>query len=339
MCLSEEIGKDEDGNDSPAESARVIITHHIKGIEDISLDQYQNDVNAENEECDMDITDCNIASWSCNLFEECHKTVAKSIKCDMANPYYAPQLNKKLKILFSYFPLYSGIMITIFGYGEINASSSAVESEMKDVKHILLKNFSHSMRADKFITTHLNSFIGRSLLAMSTRNELSYTADNEQITGNNAINISINKTESTASSISKNYLSENISISPILLKESKSDTDCESPTHVHNPEGIDNISDDTNEPNLEHNWRNKNTGQTKKKKTYLDICPDWDIGNLKNIRIGIANLQNDNICPIISINKKRVIITNVVSIASLALLHAHVLIHFIKLLSKHPTLI
>lgn len=37
LCLSEEIGKDKDGNDSTAESA-VIITDHIKGIEDVSLD-------------------------------------------------------------------------------------------------------------------------------------------------------------------------------------------------------------------------------------------------------------------------------------------------------------
>jgi len=95
------------------------------------------------------------------------------IKCDMANPYYVPQLSKKLKTILVYFPLYSGVMISIFGYGQINASSSAVESEMKDIKHVLLKNISRPMRADKFvITTHLSSFAGRSLLAMSA-NELS----------------------------------------------------------------------------------------------------------------------------------------------------------------------
>lgn len=42
LCLSEEIGKDKDGNDSTAESA-VIITDHIKGVEDVSLDN-KNDI-------------------------------------------------------------------------------------------------------------------------------------------------------------------------------------------------------------------------------------------------------------------------------------------------------
>lgn len=59
-------------------------------------------------------------------------------------------------------------MIPIFGYGQINASSSSVESEMNDIKHILLKNKSRPIRAHKFVTTHLRSFAGRSLLAMST---------------------------------------------------------------------------------------------------------------------------------------------------------------------------
>jgi len=42
LSLSEEIGKDDDGNISLAESARVTIIHHIKGIEDISLDDKNN---------------------------------------------------------------------------------------------------------------------------------------------------------------------------------------------------------------------------------------------------------------------------------------------------------
>lgn len=47
-----------------------------------------------------------------------------------------------------------------------------------------------------------------------------------------------------------------------MLRKSKFETDFDAPTQVrvefHNPEKIDNISDDTNELNLEHNWRNKN---------------------------------------------------------------------------------
>lgn len=54
----------------------------------------------------------------------------------------------------------------------------------------------------------------------------------------------------------------------------------DSPTYIEEKsfsEKNDLISDDTNELNLEHNWKNKNTTQTNKRKTYLDNCPDWDI--------------------------------------------------------------
>lgn len=42
IFLSEEIGKDNDGNNLPAESTRIIITHHIKGIEDVLLESEKN---------------------------------------------------------------------------------------------------------------------------------------------------------------------------------------------------------------------------------------------------------------------------------------------------------
>lgn len=117
---------------------------------------------------------------------------------------------------------------------------------------------SRPIRADKFITTHLSSFTVRSLLAMSTRNELLPSIiDNEQITGNSATDISINETEPIAPNTSKNNLFKNILLSPIVLRKSKFETVFDSPTHIrvefHNPEEIDNISDNTNELNLEHN--------------------------------------------------------------------------------------
>jgi len=42
LCLSEEIRKDDDGNISLAESARMIIIYHTKIIEDISLNDKNN---------------------------------------------------------------------------------------------------------------------------------------------------------------------------------------------------------------------------------------------------------------------------------------------------------
>ncbi|EFN86949.1 120.7 kDa protein in NOF-FB transposable element, partial [Harpegnathos saltator] len=169
LSLNEEIGSNIEENNSAAESARKLITDYIKGVEYVASND-NDDKRIQNEEIDIEIKNCNISLWSYNLFQECQKTVTESTaECDIANPYYAPYLGKRLKTFFSYFPLYTSVMIPIFGYGQINESSSAVESEMNDIKHVLLKNISRPMRADKFVTTHLKSFTGRSLLAMASR--------------------------------------------------------------------------------------------------------------------------------------------------------------------------
>lgn len=78
---------------------------------------------------------------------------------------------QKIKYLLPYFPLYSGIMISKFGFGKINATSSAVESEFNDIKHRLLRCTSQSMRIDKFLTVHIQSFSGKAKLAMSEINK------------------------------------------------------------------------------------------------------------------------------------------------------------------------
>ncbi|EFN66838.1 hypothetical protein EAG_00550, partial [Camponotus floridanus] len=193
---------------------------------------------------------------------------------------YVPQLSQKLKTFLCYFPLYSGVMIPIFKYGEINASSSSVESEMKDVKHILLNNKERPMRADKFVVTHLRSF-----------------AD--------------------------------ISNFPIMFNQSKKfKTNSNSPTNIGVKfDSQDNILDDINELNLEHNWRNKNTTQTNKRKTYLDNCPDWDISHTGKTRMGVANLQNGSLCPFLTIDKKKVVITNTCGFDSIASIIACACIH------------
>lgn len=202
-------------------------------------------------------------------------------------------------------------MNPIFGYRQINASSASVESEMKDIKHTLLKNKERPMRADKFVIIHLRSFAGRSLLAMSTHDSLLSTNNNVSVTKNDVISSSISKTE-LISTIEESNQPGDIPKSPIVLNQSrKYETDFNSPTNIKvefNSEGI--TANDTNELNLEHNWRNKNTTQTNKRKTYLDNCPDWDISHTGKTRIGVINLQNGNLCPFVIINKKRVVVTN-----------------------------
>lgn len=86
------------------------------------------------------------------------------------NPYYCPTMAQKIRHILPYFPLYSGVMISEFGYGKINASFSAVESEFNELKHRLLRNDVRPMRIDKFLTTNIRSCAGRTKLAVAVSN-------------------------------------------------------------------------------------------------------------------------------------------------------------------------
>jgi len=111
-----------------------------------------------------------ITAWLAKFTAECtamaNENMLNNPECDI-NPYYSIEIGKRIIPLLLYFPLYSNVMVPIFGYGSPIATSSAVEAEFNDCKHQLLKNTSRPMRIDKFVTLHLQSFSGRAKLAMA----------------------------------------------------------------------------------------------------------------------------------------------------------------------------
>jgi len=96
----------------------------------------------------------------------CENNEAKNPGCNI-NPYYSIGIEKRIISLLLYFPLYSNVMVSIFKYGSLTATSFAVEAEFNDCKHRFLKNISRPMRIDKFVALHLQSFSGRAKLAMA----------------------------------------------------------------------------------------------------------------------------------------------------------------------------
>jgi len=76
------------------------------------------------------------------------------------------------------------------------------------------------------------------------------------------------------SNINESNLIEDIIILSSSIKKSKFEIDSNSQTSItiesHNSEENESTIDYVSDLNLEHNWRNKNTGQTKRK-TYLII--------------------------------------------------------------------
>jgi len=84
------------------------------------------------------------------------------------NPFYCPSLVPILIKYFKLLPLWSGVMIPIFGFGEEVASSAAVESSFKKLKTLTFKNISLPTDLEIFLEMHINSLKGTSLIRTST---------------------------------------------------------------------------------------------------------------------------------------------------------------------------
>jgi len=80
------------------------------------------------------------------------------------NPLYLPKLISHIKKCMKLVPLWSGIMIPIFGYGNETASSAAVESSFKKLKNVTFKNIVLPTDIELFLEHHITSLRGMSLL-------------------------------------------------------------------------------------------------------------------------------------------------------------------------------
>jgi hypothetical protein len=142
---SEGCGKDDYDNVTLAEDARVYLTNRIKGMAnpdytvDDSHDEETNIDFTNNDDDDTSDSTTAVTSWAYDFYNSCVNEAREARSGEEVNAYYSPETGKQIRSLLIYFPLDSGVMIPFFGYGKINASSSAVEAEFNDIKHRLLK--------------------------------------------------------------------------------------------------------------------------------------------------------------------------------------------------------
>lgn len=84
------------------------------------------------------------------------------------NPFYCPSLVPIIIKCLKLLPLWSGVMIPIFGFGEEVASSTAVESSFKKLKTLTFKNITLPTSVEIFLENHIVSLKGTSLIRGST---------------------------------------------------------------------------------------------------------------------------------------------------------------------------
>lgn len=63
----------------------------------------------------------NIFEWGTSLYNtSLEKVSSDSTRIgEDVNPYYVPNIGKRIKNLIPYFPLYSSVMKSVFGYGSM----------------------------------------------------------------------------------------------------------------------------------------------------------------------------------------------------------------------------
>lgn len=105
--------------------------------------------------------------WANNIYNRSKTLITEG---SGTNPLYLPSLVPILIKIMKLLPLWSGIMIPIFGYGDEVSTSAAVESSFKKLKIITFKHITLPTDLETFLVNHIKSLKGASILRASKNN-------------------------------------------------------------------------------------------------------------------------------------------------------------------------
>lgn len=111
-------------------------------------------------------------SWANNIYNSSKSLVQEG---SGINPLFIPTLVPILIKIMKLLPLWSGVMVPIFGYGDDISSSAAIESSFKKLKTITFKYTPLPTDLETFLTNHIDSLKGATLLR-SARNNNDYSS-------------------------------------------------------------------------------------------------------------------------------------------------------------------
>ncbi|CAI6373556.1 unnamed protein product [Macrosiphum euphorbiae] len=100
-------------------------------------------------------------SWTNEIYNESKMLIKEGTGI---NPLYLPNLVPHLIKCTKLLPLWSGVMVPIFGYGEEVSSSAAVESSFKKLKTVTLKHVDLPTNLERFLENHIMSLKSSSML-------------------------------------------------------------------------------------------------------------------------------------------------------------------------------
>jgi len=105
--------------------------------------------------------------WAEEIFEKSKEYIQEG---NGINAMYLPTLVPLIIKCMHFLPLWSGLMIPIFKYGKLTASSAGVESSFKKLKVVTFKDIDLPTNIDLFLERHIISLRGNSLLRCASSN-------------------------------------------------------------------------------------------------------------------------------------------------------------------------
>lgn len=103
------------------------------------------------------------------------------------NSMYLPTLVTPIIKCMKLLPLWSGIMIPLFGYGEEIPSSAAIESSFRKLKIVTFKHLPLPTCIEEFLENHISSNRGAALIHSTSKLQQSITSSSKNLNSENSI--------------------------------------------------------------------------------------------------------------------------------------------------------
>lgn len=182
LLTNETNGTDiENGEETPCEQHKRLLTEatstgfvdeiilFLGETQDDARTLLENDYERQNEA--LDSHENPFQTWADAIFIESKKLIKDGTGI---NPLYCPELVSVLIKTMKYIPLWSGVMIPIFNYGEDISSSAAVESSFKKLKNITMKHVTLPTNIEIFLENHIQVLKGSSMIR-SAKNKIHHS--------------------------------------------------------------------------------------------------------------------------------------------------------------------
>lgn len=108
-------------------------------------------------------------AWAEGIFDNSKSLVQEG---STINPLFIPDLVPILIKIMKLLPLWSGVMVQIFGYGDEISSSAAVESSFRKLKTVTFKHVALPTELEQFLETHITSLKGAALIRIPSNNNV-----------------------------------------------------------------------------------------------------------------------------------------------------------------------